>query len=61
MSSVSVSQLSKSYSSIKALDNVSFDVPKGELFGIIGPDGAEDYTLPSPHHTDIAGQWQCRY
>ena len=43
MPSVSVTQLSKSYSSIKALDNVSFDVPKGELFGIIGPDGA------SPH------------
>ena len=45
MSSVSVSQLSKSYSSIKALDNVSFDVPKSELFGIIGPDGAGKTTL----------------
>ena len=45
MSSVSVSQLSKSYSSIKALDNVSFDVSEGELFGIIGPDGAGKTTL----------------
>ena len=45
MPSVSVSRLSKSYSSIKALDNVSFDVPEGELFGIIGPDGAGKTTL----------------
>ena len=45
MSSVSVSKLSKSYNSIKALDNVSFDVSEGELFGIIGPDGAGKTTL----------------
>lgn len=45
MPSVSVTQLSKSYSSIKALDDVSFDVLKGELFGIIGPDGAGKTTL----------------
>ena len=45
MPSVSVTQLSKSYSSIKALDDVSFDVPEGELFGIIGPDGAGKTTL----------------
>ena len=45
MSSVSVSRLSKSYTLIKALDNVSFEVQKGELFGIIGPDGAGKTTL----------------
>lgn len=45
MPSVSVSRLSKSYTSIKALDNVSFEVQKGELFGIIGPDGAGKTTL----------------
>ena len=45
MPSVSVSQLSKSYNSIKALYDVSFDVSKGELFGIIGPDGAGKTTL----------------
>lgn len=45
MPSVSVSRLSKSYTLIKALDNVSFEVQKGELFGIIGPDGAGKTTL----------------
>ena len=25
---------------VKALDNVSFSVDKGEVFGLIGPDGA---------------------
>ena len=45
MSSVSVSRLSKSYTLIKALDNVSFEVQKGELFGIVGPDGAGKTTL----------------
>lgn len=30
---------------MKALDRVSFEVPKGELFGFIGPDGAGKTTL----------------
>jgi len=32
--------LSKSYGPIKALDEVSFDVRRGEIFGLIGADGA---------------------
>ena len=40
MSSVSVKNIVKSYGEVKAVDDVSFEVEKGELFGIIGPDGA---------------------
>ena len=49
MISVSVQNIIKSYGAKKekiiALDNVSFDVSKGELFGIIGPDGAGKTSL----------------
>jgi ABC-type multidrug transport system ATPase subunit len=40
MYSVSVKNITKNYGSLKAVDDVSFDVQKGELFGLIGPDGA---------------------
>lgn len=38
--SVSVKNIVKSYGSVKAVDDVSFEVGKAELFGLIGPDGA---------------------
>ena len=37
--------ITKSYGTIKALDDVSFLVDHGELFGVIGPDGAGKTTL----------------
>lgn len=37
---IKVENLCKSYKKIKAVDNVSFSVDKGEVFGLIGPDGA---------------------
>lgn len=37
--------LKKSYGGVRALKGVSFDIDKGELFGIIGPDGAGKTTL----------------
>ena len=37
--------ISKSYGSIKALNDLTFSVAKGEIFGIIGPDGAGKTTL----------------
>ena len=40
MEAIVIDNLSKSYGKVKALDNVSFSVRNGELFGLIGPDGA---------------------
>jgi len=37
--------LSRHFGAVKALDDVSFDVRPGELFGFIGPDGAGKTTL----------------
>lgn len=35
-----ISNLSKQYGKIKALDNVSFSVEKGNIYGILGPNGS---------------------
>ena len=43
--SITLQHISKSYKKVKALDDVSFDVDPGELFGLIGPDGAGKTTL----------------
>jgi ABC-type multidrug transport system ATPase subunit len=43
--SISIKNISKSYGAVRALDDVSFEVAQGELFGLIGPDGAGKTTL----------------
>ncbi|MBU2940437.1 ABC transporter ATP-binding protein [Lacinutrix sp. C3R15] len=43
--SISVSNISKSYKNVTALQDISFNVKAGELFGLIGPDGAGKTTL----------------
>ena len=49
MPAVSVDHVSKTYGSkksiVKALDDVSFTVKKGELVGVIGPDGEGKQSL----------------
>ena len=45
MNAIEVEHISKSYGKVQALDDVSFSVEKGEIFGLIGPDGAGKTTL----------------
>ena len=40
-----VKNISKSYGDLKAVDALSFEVKDGELFGLIGPDGAGKTTI----------------
>ena len=40
MNTIEVNNISKYYGKVQALNNVSFSVKKGEVFGLIGPDGA---------------------
>ena len=42
---IKISNLEKSYGDVKALKGISFEIEKGELFGLIGPDGAGKTTL----------------
>ena len=42
---IEISEVSKNYGHVHALDRVSFSVEQGELFGLIGPDGAGKSSL----------------
>ena len=43
--SISVQHISKSFKKVTAVNDVSFEVKEGELFGLIGPDGAGKTTI----------------
>lgn len=43
--SITLNNITKSYKKVTAVENISFDVKQGELFGLIGPDGAGKTTL----------------
>ena len=40
MAIVNVSNLRKKYGDLKAVDDISFDIREGEIFGFLGPNGA---------------------
>jgi ABC-2 type transport system ATP-binding protein len=40
MPTVELNHISKSFGAVKAVDDVSFNVEKGEIFGLLGPNGA---------------------
>lgn len=40
-----VSHLKKYYATHKAVDDISFDIPSGSIFGLLGPNGAGKTTL----------------
>ena len=42
---VSARNVSKRFGSLRAVDNVSFDIAKGRIMGLIGPNGAGKTTL----------------
>lgn len=42
---ISLQNISKSYGAVAAVQNISFEVKTGEIFGLIGPDGAGKTTL----------------
>ena len=45
MTSINIKNLTKSYGDTRAVQNLSLEVKKGELFGLIGPDGAGKTTV----------------
>lgn len=42
---ISIKNINKSYGSVQALQDISLEINDGELFGLIGPDGAGKSTL----------------
>ena len=42
---VKIASVSKNYGQVEALQGISLDIHPGELFGLIGPDGAGKTTL----------------
>lgn len=64
MTAIKVTELSKTFNGLKAVDEISFTVGKGELFGLLGPNGAGKTTTinilstllrSTSGHAEVAG------
>src|SRR5689334_25262554 len=44
---LTLNNITKYYGSVRALNNVSFEVPEGSVFGVLGPNGSGKTTLLS--------------
>src|SRR5215203_1622128 len=64
MNAIEVENLSRAFNSLKAVDNISFSVEKGEIFGFLGHNGAGKTTtirmlsgqlLPGSGRARVAG------
>ena len=42
---ISIQNISKNFGEVSALRNINLEIKDGELFGLIGPDGAGKSTL----------------
>ena len=64
MNAIEVNSLTKEFGSSKAVDNISFNVEEGEIFGFLGPNGAGKSTTmmilttllkPTSGHASVGG------
>lgn len=53
MSAIEVENLTRRFNGFVAVDNISFDIEKGEIFGLLGPNGAGKTTTISMLSTTL--------